>query len=210
MDKYPAETRLILTLKREGRLSLIELSEQMGMSKMGVLNHIKRLEGKGMVERHLVKTNVGRPYYVFSTAEKSRENVASSEGWLLDELMDFLARTDNGKLVADFLKERYTQMRVTYEERLSKKNGAHRVEELARIREEENYFPELKSSGKDSLELLEYNCPIFKISKNFGIACSMESQLFSSVLDMNVSSTHRQVDGSDVCRFLIRKKDETQ
>ena len=38
----------------------------------------------------------------------------------------------------------------------------------------------------------------------------METQLFSSVLDMNVTSTYWQVDGSDVFRFLTRNEDEAQ
>ena len=77
---------------------------------------------------------------------------------------------------------------------------------MARIREEEDYYPELKETGKGNYELLEYNCPIFQVARKFGVACSLESQLFSSVLQMDVDTTHRQVNGSDVCRFLIRQR----
>ena len=208
MDKYPSETRIMLALKKNGKMSLKDLSDEIGISKMAVLNHLQKLEGKEMVERYLVKSTVGRPYFVFRTTESSRDKIDDSQGEMLDELLEFLENSGNKELVDTFLKERYGSVRVDYEKRLSRVPLDQKVQELARIREEENYYPELKATGKESYELLEYNCPIFKISKRFGIACSLESQLFSSVLQMDVNTTHRQVNGSDVCRFLIRKKSD--
>ncbi len=206
MEKYPTETRIILALKRGKPLRLVDLAESIGITKMAVLNHMQKLEAKGMVERRIVKSKVGRPYYVFKLREESKDSVASSDGWVLDGLLEYLERTGNGNLAEDFLKERYSRVRDEYAERISRANPEDRVEELTKIREEENYYPELKSTGSGSYELLEYNCPIFKVSNRFGIACSLETNLFSSVLDADVTSTHRQVNGSDVCRFLIKKK----
>ncbi len=206
MEKYPSETRIILALKNGKPLGLGDLSEKIGISRMAVLNHLQRLEAKGIVERRTVKESVGRPHYVFRIREESKERVADSNGWILDGLLEYLEKTGNSKLAENFLKERYDRMRDDYSERLSTVKEEDRVNELLRIREEENYFPELKSTGKGTFELLEFNCPIYKISRKFGLACSLETRLFSSVLDAKVSSTHRQVDGSDVCRFLIRKK----
>lgn len=208
MDQYPSETKIILELKNSGPLSLKELSDRIGISKMAILNHIKKLETKGLVKRSLVKTSIGRPYYVFKTSEESKENIASANDWVLEELIRYLDKTGNAKIATEFLKERYEQVRIDYDKKMSNIKPEQRVEALAKLREQENYYPELKSTGNDNYELLEYNCPIYKIAKTFGVACSLETRLFESVLDMDVSSTHRQVNGSDVCRFIIRKKGE--
>lgn len=206
MEKYPSGTRIILALKEKGKMNLKELSGEIGISKMAVLNHVQKLESQGLVERSLVKSSVGRPYYVFSASEKSKDTMASSDSMMLDDLLDYLDRTGNREIAENYLRDRYDQVRADYGRKLGHYTGDRRVEALARLRDEENYYPELKSGGKGAHELLEYNCPIFKISNRFGIACSLETQLFSSVLDMDVTSTHRQVNGSDVCKFLIRKK----
>ena len=206
MASYPSETRIILTLKSFGSMNLKDLAEKIQISKMAVLNHIKKLESQGIVARSLVKASVGRPYYTFHLIDASKEKMASSSEWILDGFLDYLEKTGNGKIAKDFLNDRYRQIRIEYEKRLGNLAGNQKMEALAKIREEEDYFPELKKEGKDGFELLEYNCPIFKISKRFGIACTLETRLFSSVLDMDVNSTHRQVDGSEVCRFLIRKR----
>lgn len=208
MEKYPSETQIILELKGGRPLTLSELAERIGISKMAILNHIQKLESKGMLERLVVKAKVGRPHYVFKLKEESKESIARSDAWVLDGLLEYLEKTGNGKLAEDFLKERYIKVKDEYRERLSRVKPEKRVEELTRIREEENYFPELKSTGNGAFELLEYNCPIFRVADKFGIACSLETRMFASVLDSDVSSTHRQVDGSDVCRFLIKKKKE--
>ena len=59
MQEYPTETRLILVLKEKGQRSLQDLSHDLGISKMGVLNHIKHLESRGLVRRIQKKGRVG-------------------------------------------------------------------------------------------------------------------------------------------------------
>lgn len=204
MQEYPTETRLILVLKEKGQRSLQELSNDLGISKMGVLNHIKRLESRGLVRRIQKKGRVGRPYYLFTVTEDSKENLANSNAWMLQNLVSYLRETGHSDLMEQFLKDRYDQIRIDYEKRLSHIGKDQKVQELVRLREEESYFPVLRDTGHDSYDLQEFNCPIYQISRQFGIACNLETRLFSSVLDMDVESTHRQVDNHGVCRFIIR------
>lgn len=207
MNEYPTETKLILILKEKGERSLQQLSHDLGISKMGVLNHIKRLEQNGLVRRIQRKGKVGRPYYLFNVTEDSKENLANSNSWMLQTLVTYLKENGHEKIMEDFLRERYDQIRMEYEKRLSHLSPDKRVPELVKLRESENYFPVLRETGIDAYELQEFNCPIYQISKQFGIACGLETKLFSSVLDMNVESTHRQIDGHGVCRFLLRKRE---
>ncbi len=206
MEEYPTETQIILILKEKGERSLQQLSDELKISKMGVLNHIKRLEGKGLIRRIQKKGRVGRPYFLFSVTEDSKENLANSSSWMLSGLISYLKDTGNGSLVENFLRERYDQIRLEYEKRMSHLKPEMRLQELVRIRESENYFPILRAASSGTYELQEFNCPIYQISRQFGVACGLETKLFSSVLDMDVESTHRQVDGHGVCRFLIRER----
>ncbi|MCL4341638.1 MAG: transcriptional regulator [Candidatus Thermoplasmatota archaeon] len=206
MDEYPTETQIILILKEKGDRSLQQLSDELKISKMGVLNHVKRLEEQGLIRRIQKKGKVGRPFYLFNVTENSKENLASSSSWMLSGLIKYLKETGNGDLVEHFLNERYDQTRLEYEKRMSHIQPDKRLQELVRIRQEENYYPLLKTSSSGTFELQEFNCPIYQISRHFGVACGLETRLFSSVLDMDVESTHRQVDGHGVCRFIIRER----
>jgi len=67
----------------------------------------------------------------------------------------------------------------------------------------ENYFPELRKIGRGKYELLEFDCPILKISRHFGIACEIERELFENVLGTKVQSGDTQRDGKGVYKFQI-------
>ena len=206
MDKYPSFTRIILELKTSNGLSLNDLSQRIGISKMGVLNQIQKLENRGMIERKIIKNKIGRPYFIFNLKEGSKSMLNNSSDAMLEDLLTYISEKGEGDLIESFLKDRYQAIRIEYSKKLYGLDQGKKIEALVKLREEENYFPEHNKLNNQADELLEYNCPIFRISNRFGIACSLETSLFSSVLDMDVKSTHRQVDGSGLCRFLISKR----
>lgn len=202
---YPMKTEIILLLKKNS-MTLDELSEKLSISKMAVLNHINKLEEEKIIKRDIIKRDVGRPVYKFSLTELSKDKISNSYGKILDDLLEYMYLTKNGNIIEEFLKTRYSDVENKYNRNMSGIENEKRIEELFKLRENEGYYPEINEIGDGKYELLEYNCPIFKVANKFGIACSMETKLFSNVLDMDVKSTHRQVNGYDVCRFIIGKK----
>ncbi len=204
---YPVETEIMLLLKKES-MTLDELSKKLSISKMAVLNHINKLEKEKIIKRNIIKKDVGRPVYKFSLTDLSKDKISNSYGKMLDDLLEYLYLTENSKIVEEFLKTRYSGIKNKYSKDMAGLENERRVKELFKLRENEGYYPEINNIGDGKYELLEYNCPIFKLANKFGKACSMETKLFSSVLDMNVTSTHRQVNGYDVCRFIIGKNKE--
>jgi predicted ArsR family transcriptional regulator len=209
MEEYPTPVKIILLLKEFPGLSLDELAQKLDISKMAVLNHISALEQQGAVSRKIVKKKVGRPSFVFYSLPVSNNKLGNSSDSMLNDFMDFIKNTGNEKLLEEFLKDRYSKVRSEYITSMRGKDFDEKVNELAILRRKADYYPEVKKS-QENLELVEYNCPILSISKNFGIACSLETKMFSQVLDANVKSTHRQVNGYSACRFLISRKSEEQ
>jgi len=209
MGEYPTPVKIILLLKEFPGLSLDELAQKLDISKMAVLNHISALEQQGAVARKIVKKKVGRPSFVFYALPASNNKLGNSSDSMLNDFMDFIKNTGNAKLLEEFLKDRYSKVRSQYITSMRGKDLDEKVNELAILRRNDDYYPEVKKS-QENLELVEYNCPILSISKNFGIACSLETQMFSQVLDANVKSTHRQINGYSACRFLISRKKEEQ
>lgn len=201
---YPAETEIILLLKKEP-MTLDDLSKKLSISKMAVLNHINKLESEKIIKRDIIKKDVGRPVYKFSLTESSKDKIYNSYGKILDDFIDYLYSTKNNKIVEEFLRNRYSDIENKYNKNMIGSENEKRIDILFKLRENEGYYPEINKIGDDKYELLEYNCPIFKVANKFGIACSMETKLFSNVLGMDVKSTHRQVNGYDVCRFIINK-----
>lgn len=204
-SSYPTETMILIILKKEDGLSLEELSKKVGISKMAVLKHMQTLENRNIVERRIVKKAVGRPLYRFYLLSDASTAFGNSNDKMLESLIDFLVESGNEDKVVQFLKKKYKKIEQYYRGQLSKRSGEKRVEELARLRYLENYMPELKKNGRDKFEMLEFNCPIYSISRKFGEACALEEKLFENVLEMKVETTHTQINGFGTCRFLIEK-----
>ena len=89
-----------------------------------------------------------------------------------------------------FLKEWYKLLYNEYKDKLDEKKLDEKVEILGKLRTSEGYMAEVKKCG-NSFELIEFNCPIYRVASLFGEACSMGRDLFSKVLDAEVENSHR-------------------
>ncbi len=209
MSEYPTTIKLILILKENGKLNLEEIANKLSISKMAALNHLKTLEEQGIISRKIIKKSVGRPSYLFFLNEKANSKLGSSSEEMLSDFMKYMKKTGNEKMVEDFLNDRYKKILYEYREEMATLDFNERLKKLTLLRQRENYYPELKRA-QENYEIVEFNCPILSISSNFGIACSLETNMFSNVLDADVKSTHRQINGNNVCRFLIKKKNDME
>ena len=63
--------QILLTLKREGSVSLADLSSELGVSKMATWKHLATLETKGLVERSSRRGGRGRPRAFFALTDRS-------------------------------------------------------------------------------------------------------------------------------------------
>ena len=104
------------------------------------------------------------------------------------------------------MRRRQSETLPGYKEHVNAETLAGRVHQLAQLRDQEGYIAEDKKHGFSKFEILEHNCPIIAIAENYWEACTVENEMFRKVLDANVETTHRVVDGANVCRFLITPK----
>ena len=199
------EARLLLLLRYSGGRTLNQLADELGLSRMGVYKRLVVLEKKGLVTRKIHKTKLGRPAFLFMPTEEGR-NSFGNENVLLGRLVEYLDRTSHGGLVSCFLKDRYATAHRDYSERLKGLSGNELVLALAEIRSEEGYMAESRLLTRDLAEMVEYACPIFEIAKRHAEACIMVQKLFSELFGGEVESTHRQVDGRDICRFVFHTR----
>ncbi|WP_229768247.1 helix-turn-helix transcriptional regulator [Sulfodiicoccus acidiphilus] len=205
MSETSTESKIILFIKKNGPATLQEIAEGLGITKMGVHKHITRLEQKGLISRKIIKRDIGRPTYVFNLTEEGKLYFSNSDSLTLMELLDYVKREGKGDIVIRFLKDRYKILYREYKEKLDKKKLDEKVEVLGKLRTSTGYMAEVRKIG-NSFELIEFNCPIYRIASLFGEACSMERELFSKVLEADVENTHRQVNDSYLCRFIIRHR----
>ena len=84
------DRRIIAALERDGRISMVELSEKVGLSPTPCLRRVKRLEAEGVIERYAAVINrakLGQGLQAFvqvSLADHAEETVAAFQRALLE------------------------------------------------------------------------------------------------------------------------------
>ncbi len=198
---------ILLFLKKHGQTDLKTLHEQLEITKMGVLKHITALEELGYVERETKKASKGRPKVFFKLSDSTRDSVfPNNYSDLTNYFLNYIENNYGIQAVEKALKDRNNEASKRYENELKGETLTERVANLRTLRDKEGYMAEQNKVSNDSFELLEYNCPIYRIAEQYGFTCNLEREMFEELLDADVESIHRVVDGQNVCRFLISKK----
>jgi predicted ArsR family transcriptional regulator len=112
----------------------------------------------------------------------------------------------NEVLLNSFLENRQKIILSNYREKLRDVKDEDKLLKLAALRKVDNYFPEIRKIDDSTSELIELNCPVLKIAMKNGKACTLENRMFAALLDADVESVHKKIDGNGACRFIIRKR----
>lgn len=199
--------QILLLLKKEGEIDLTDLSGKLGITKMGILNHIKELEEIGLVERFKKRGGVGRPRTAFKLTPTSSDIFPKAYSAITSPILEFIEDNMGRNAVFDALKKRQGEVFDSYNDQIHNLSFKDKIEQLAKFRDNEGYMVELTmSSPKPTYELLEFNCPILNVADKYPEACEVERELFSELLDAEVTTTHRTVSGDHLCRFVIKPK----
>jgi DeoR family transcriptional regulator, suf operon transcriptional repressor len=204
-----AKKQILLTLKRQGSVSLAELAEALGISKMATLKHLTVLEGKGLVERSFRAGGRGRPRAFFALTRNSVSLFPEAYTHMTLCALRFIDEKMGREAVVRLLEQRAQEVLDVNRRRIPEGGLKEKVGELVKIRDEGGYMAELGHSGKTVVEMMEHNCPIMAVAETYPEACAVERELFQKLLRADVETSHRVVAGDPVCRFLIRRRPAT-
>jgi predicted ArsR family transcriptional regulator len=197
---------ILLLLKRDGQSDLQGLAKHFHISKMAVHKHVQELEDQGLVQRVTLRGTKGRPRHGLQLAPKSSNLFPKAYAGVTCAALAYIEEKLGRKAVEEALRRRQSETLPGYKEQVNGETLAERVHQLAQLRDRDGYIAEDKKTGSSKFEILEHNCPIIAIAENYWEACTVENEMFRKVLDANVETTHRVVDGANVCRFLITPK----
>ncbi len=197
--------KIILELKRHGRMDVKELSRILGISPTGVHAHLSNLERDGLVVASTVRGGVGRPrfFYVLTPAGDSLFESRYDE--FLVEMLDDLAHLDGPEKVDQLFALRADRLFLQYAPLMEGKDLASRVEELNRLLNESGNMVELELQ-EDGFALREYHCVICQIARRYPSICRYELEIFQKLLGTPVSRTQWRLEGDPECCHVVNKE----
>ncbi|MDL0436494.1 MULTISPECIES: metalloregulator ArsR/SmtB family transcription factor [unclassified Niallia] len=207
MDTKQKNTKdkILHLLKKEGSLTVSDLTKRLEITHMAVRKHLTIMEKDGMIQTKEFKQSMGRPMQLYSLTEKAEMHFPKNyEGISIGFLRDIEELYGDGS-VQRLFEKREARLIHEYAVRMDSKDSLQKMKEITKIQNEKGYMAELNQLEENTYELIEYNCPILEVAKEFKIACKCETEMFKDVLNTeNISRSCCRTDGDSHCRFLVK------
>ncbi len=196
--------RILEALRRRGPATLQQLADAVGISRMGVHQHVKTLVASELVKVEREKSGVGRPRhrYVLTNAADGlfpRRYDEIAKGLVADVL------TVGGEdLLERVFKERCDRLERRYRERTAGRPLAERVQAVAEILEENGYMADWQQVDERTFMIREHNCAICELAKGHDAACRYELALLQRLLAAEVRRDRHMASGDAMCAYTVR------
>src|ERR1700719_1451955 len=197
--------RVLYTLKSRGPLGTSPLARALGITEVGVRQHLAKLQGEGHVAFDDQAGEVGRPKRIWRLTAKGHARFPDTHGDLTVSLIEGIRSVFGEAGLNRLIEARQEAGVATYRQALEPhSNLGDRVGVLARLRTVEGYMAEFEMQGDGSFLLIENHCPICAAAKTCQGFCRSELELFRAALGADTSVTRQEHLLSDGRRCVYR------
>ncbi|MPY95187.1 MAG: helix-turn-helix domain-containing protein [Acidimicrobiia bacterium] len=209
MVVLPEGRRAVLyAVRRRGEATAEVVAQQLDMTVSGARQHLSALVTEGLLEvsgADRPEGGRGRKALVYSVTERGDVLFPKAYGELTNELLGYLA-ADHPEVVDQLFARRREQRIAAGRARLTPKPSLEaKVAELARILDEDGYLASWEAVDDGVYRVVEHNCAIWAVARQYGQACTSEIDFIRAVLPgASVVRTQHMVEGARRCAYEIR------
>src|SRR5919107_218313 len=193
--------RILVLLRRHGRLSAPRLAQLLELTSVGVRRHLALLERDGLVAATIEKPRRGRPASVYRLTDAGLETFPRHYDEVAREALTFLKGRDAATL-SQFLAWRNERLAASYAGRVEGATLAERTKALAEVLNEQGFMAEVEPAD-GGLRLCQHNCTVEHLATELPDLCASEADLFERLLGTRVERETTIVDGAVRCETRI-------
>lgn len=203
--KKSTKDKILDLLKKEVSLTVNDLTDRLNITHMAVRKHLNILEKDGLIQSNEIKQPMGRPLQIYSLTEKGERLFPKNYEGISVEFLHDIKDLHGDESIHYLFKKREQRLTKEYSTRIAQKSTHEKMNELVKIQNEKGYMANISQIDENTYELVEYNCPILAVAKEFKTACSCETQMFKNILETDqVNRICCKTDRDDHCKFLIK------
>jgi len=180
MEYSKNQEQILRRLKTRGPQSVKILSNQLGMTTMGVRQHLADLGRKGVVKQtQEEKQTRGRPVRLWKLTKSGHENFTDSDSQITLELIEAVRSSLGEDSLDVVIEERHKPLLRKYKSEMDDAGQTLelRIKKLAELRNQEGYMAEVRLTPTGWL-LIENHCPIRSIAESCQQLCQSELEIF--------------------------------
>lgn len=191
-------------LKKNGRASVDELAQRLGLTAMCIRQHLSVLERDGLVSSREERQKLGRPRYIYTLTERAEELFPRSYHVLLDWILDEIETMDGQGKVAALLERLADRLAGQFAGALEGKDIEARVAKMAELLTETGSLAEWQKAD-DGYLLNEHNCRYHAVALRHRQICNLELLFLKKVFGADVKLVECLLDDGPRCKYLIRE-----
>ncbi|MBB6446399.1 helix-turn-helix transcriptional regulator [Bacillus benzoevorans] len=205
--KKSTKDKILELLKKDGLLSVNDLTERLNITHMAVRKHLTQLEKDALIQVSELKQPVGRPLRIYSLTEIGERLFSKNYEGITLEFLRYLQELHGPESIDILFNKREERMTTELSTKLNPFSKTEKVKQLTRLQNEKGYMADLIQTAPETFELIEHNCPILAVAQVYTIACTCETNMLKKVLQTdNITRESCKTDGSHHCRFSIKFK----
>ncbi len=212
MDLAKSQEQIMSRLKTRGPQSVKILSNQLGMTTMGIRLHLAEMKEKNLVTQTKEEKQIrGRPVHLWRLTEMGHQRFPDGHSQVTLELIDAIQQSLGEKSLNALIDHRSNQLAEYYEQELRAAGNdiQSRVERLAELRSDEGYMAQVRLLP-DGWLLIENHCPIFSAANKCQQFCHSELSCFQALFTelANVERVDHTLTGARRCAYKLSPIEE--
>ncbi len=205
VDENSTRKNIILLLKKNGGMSIEELSKVIEITPMGIRQHLLALEKKGTVTYVSRRRGIGRPGFIYMLTDAANDLFPKAYDALALDVMRDIRKYEGDEKVDKIFDWRRERLFRTRKDALAGKAGIEdRLNALKEMLEADGHLVDV-SGNSGAYHLKQYHCPISKVAKEFTSACKYELQMYRDLIDKGITREQSIAEGAQSCVYLIPK-----
>ena len=204
----PEGRRAVLyALRRRGQATVEEIAQHLDMTVSGARQHLSALVDDGLAETTEMPRAAGqrgRPQLEYTVTDRADSLFPKAYGELTNELLGYVSESDSTLVDQLFSRRRDERVRNAAARLAKRRTLKDKVGELTRILDEDGYLATCEPMT-GGYRVVEHNCAILAVARQYGQACTSEIDFIRTVLPgATVERVSHILDGAHHCAYEIR------
>jgi predicted ArsR family transcriptional regulator len=200
-----AQRSVLYAVRRRGEATAADVAGQLDMTVSGARQHLTGLTDVGLLEvadAPRAAGQQGRTERVYRIAPPAEALFPRAYGELTNQLLNYLP---SDAVTAAFERRRDARIEAARTRLERRRSFAAKVDELARILDEDGYMATVERQPDGTTRIVERNCAIFAVAREHPTSCSTELEFLRAALpEADIDRVTHMMAGASSCSYEVK------